>query len=186
MCLSAEWSDYAVHRKGLRVSTTPKGDQRSTYFLSLPYRYGIPVLVLSTLLHWLMSQSLFLVAVHAYSPTHERDPAQDLTSCGYSPVAIVSVLSVGAVMLSLLVALAFRRFRTGMPVAGSDSMAISAACHPGHSCDNDGSGGELQDEEYLPLQWGVTAPFPGCDGDVGHCTFSSGDVEAPKDEAFYS
>ncbi|BCS26984.1 uncharacterized protein APUU_60032A [Aspergillus puulaauensis] len=65
MGLSAEWSDYAVHRKGLRVSTTPKGAQRSTYFLSLPSRYGIPVLVLSTLIHWLMSQSLFLVAVHA-------------------------------------------------------------------------------------------------------------------------
>lgn len=187
MVLAAEWSDYAVHPKGLRVSTTPKGAQRSTYFLSLPYRYGIPLLILSTLIHWLMSQSLFLVAVQAYNPTHERDPVQDLTSCGYSPVAIISVVSVGLVMLSFLVALACRRLRDGMPVAGGDSMTISAACHPCHPCHGDESRGEeLQAEEYLPLSWGATAPFPESDLDVGHCTFSGAEVEAPKEGFLYS
>jgi hypothetical protein len=47
MAQADEWSQYAVHRKGLRVSTATKTEQRSTYFLSLPYRYSIPQLVFS-------------------------------------------------------------------------------------------------------------------------------------------
>jgi len=35
-----EWSRFAHSRKPLRV-TSPAGQQRSTYFLSLPYRYAI-------------------------------------------------------------------------------------------------------------------------------------------------
>lgn len=37
---SYEWSLFAKHRQPLRV-TLPKGQQRSTYFLQLPYRYAI-------------------------------------------------------------------------------------------------------------------------------------------------
>jgi hypothetical protein len=35
-----EWSKYGHTRKSLRV-TDPRGSQRSTYFLQLPYKYGI-------------------------------------------------------------------------------------------------------------------------------------------------
>jgi hypothetical protein len=35
-----EWSKFGHTQKSLRV-TNPQGLQRSTYFLSLPYRYGI-------------------------------------------------------------------------------------------------------------------------------------------------
>ena len=37
---SNEWSKYSHTRKSLRV-TDPQGSQRSTYFLQLPYKYGI-------------------------------------------------------------------------------------------------------------------------------------------------
>ncbi|GES59971.1 peptidase C78, ubiquitin fold modifier-specific peptidase 1/ 2 [Aspergillus terreus] len=40
--LAAEYDDYAVERKPLRVSWA-RGAQRSTYYLSLPYRYSIPL-----------------------------------------------------------------------------------------------------------------------------------------------
>lgn len=35
-----EWSLFGKHRQPLRV-TSPKGQQRSTFFLHLPYRYAI-------------------------------------------------------------------------------------------------------------------------------------------------
>lgn len=81
MALAHEWSQYAVQRKGLRVSAQPRGAQRSTYFLSLPYRNAIPFIILSTLMHWLMSESLFLVMIEAYTVDLERDPTNDMTTC---------------------------------------------------------------------------------------------------------
>ena len=65
---NGEWSSYAYERKGLRVAT-PKGAQRSTYRLQLPYKYGVHSLLVSGLLHWLVSQSVFLAKIAIYSIT---------------------------------------------------------------------------------------------------------------------
>ena len=46
MLMAKEWNDYAYERKTLRV-TNPVREQRSTYRLQLPYKYGIPLIVLS-------------------------------------------------------------------------------------------------------------------------------------------
>ncbi|KAF2118006.1 hypothetical protein BDV96DRAFT_489526 [Lophiotrema nucula] len=51
LLLAREWDQYAYHRKGLRVSSKPKGAQRSIYFLQLPYRYSVPLLLVSGTLH---------------------------------------------------------------------------------------------------------------------------------------
>ena len=66
MAQAIEWSDFAFRRKGLRVSSSPKGYRRSTYFLQLPYRYAVPLIALSGVLHWLVSQSIFLIDVELY------------------------------------------------------------------------------------------------------------------------
>ncbi|KAF2834550.1 hypothetical protein M501DRAFT_1000189 [Patellaria atrata CBS 101060] len=58
MLATLELHDFVKHRKGLRVSTVPKKEQRGTYFLQVPYRYGIPLMIISILLHWLVSQSI--------------------------------------------------------------------------------------------------------------------------------
>ncbi|KAF9060494.1 hypothetical protein BDP27DRAFT_420498 [Rhodocollybia butyracea] len=50
--LALEWSSYAHSRKPLRVSD-PHGEQRSTYFLNIPFRFGVPLMAYSSLLHWL-------------------------------------------------------------------------------------------------------------------------------------
>jgi hypothetical protein len=47
--LSVEWSRYALSRKGLCVSWDPEMAKRSTYFLSLPYRYAFPLMASSAL-----------------------------------------------------------------------------------------------------------------------------------------
>lgn len=56
---------YYLRKKPLRV-TAPQGQQRSTYYLHLPYRYSVPLIVTSALLHWLVSQSIFLVRIDEY------------------------------------------------------------------------------------------------------------------------
>ena len=137
---------------------------------------------LSTLLHWLISQSFFLVGIEAYSAILERYPQYDITTCGYSPVGIVSSISVVLIMLCCLIGLSRRRFKTGMRVAGSRSLAIAAACHPDPNPMEDGESLEAQtDAEYLPLQWGVIQ----VEGEIGHCAFSSQEVVMPEDGRVY-
>ncbi|CAN9175257.1 unnamed protein product [Alternaria alternata] len=63
MLAAREWSSFAKTRKGLRVHTHPRGAQRATYFLQLPWRYSAPMILAGALLHWLASQSIFVVSV---------------------------------------------------------------------------------------------------------------------------
>ncbi|OCK73629.1 hypothetical protein K432DRAFT_410535 [Lepidopterella palustris CBS 459.81] len=54
--IAQEWNTYGTIRKGLRVpNPTPDSCQRPTYFLDLPFRWAIPLICISGLLHWLLS-----------------------------------------------------------------------------------------------------------------------------------
>ncbi|KAJ5520793.1 hypothetical protein N7463_001246 [Penicillium fimorum] len=179
MTLASEWSGYATHRKGLRVSNNAKSSQRSQYFLSIPYRYSIPLLTVSITLHWLISQSLFMVGVEGFNSQMLRDLDRDLITCGYSPVAIVSSVAVGGFMFFCLLGVSFKRFKTGMPVAGSCSLAISAACHPDFDPNENGvvrSDNRDEDMSLLRIKWGEVR----VNGHIGHCSFTSEDVRLPR------
>lgn len=168
MLLAEEWSGFAHERKTLRV-TCPVGKQRSTYWLQLPYFYGIPLLVMSGILHWLVSQSVFLerTSVEYGSLTTGADWEEVLIStCGYSPIAIITVLPLGALLLVVLIANGFRKYKEGMPLAGSCSAAISAACHRPK---------EDVDAALLPVLWGAVST----EGPIGHCCFTSFEVSPP-------
>src|SRR5687767_6407768 len=54
-----EWAKYAMMFQSLRVSF-PKGQQRSTYRLQLPYRWSIPLMIVSGTMHWLVSNIEYL------------------------------------------------------------------------------------------------------------------------------
>ncbi|KAL2857608.1 hypothetical protein BJX68DRAFT_263170 [Aspergillus pseudodeflectus] len=193
MALSTEWSAFGVSRKGLRVSTPARGSQRRARFLSLPRRYSLPLLGVSGLLHWLMSQSIFLVRVLARDAYQKRDTTRDTTTVGWSPPAILTGLCVGLLLPAGVVWLAGRFFKSGMPVAGSCSLAIAAACHPagGEKMEIGGDEDEIEKQkegvECKEVQWGVESygldSNPGAGGvgggGVGHCAFSDGFVAAP-------
>jgi len=179
MLLSSEWNDYSVDRKALRISGHRTGSLRSTYFLSLPFKYSVPLITISTLLHWLASQSFFLVSLQ-FSASQEVSEANgntvlstlsDYYTCGYSPLAIIFIIIVIGILGVLAMVLAFRKFRTGMPIAGSCSVAISAACHG-----LDEGAKEESETPEEPLMWGVVGINP---NGIEHCGFSSGEVEFP-------
>lgn len=171
MLTGYEWVSYAHKRKGLRVSRRPTGSQRSTYFLQLPYRFSIPLGLLSVALHWVVSQSIFVVAVDLYDPYARIHPADmNQRRCGYSPIAILTALIMAVCMLLAAVGFGYLPYRRGMPLAGSYSRAISAACHPSKT---DDSCSDVPCWEQK-LRWGVCET--GEDG-VGLCAFSSEDVE---------
>jgi len=173
MLLSNEWDKFATRRKGLRVSDIPIGAQRTSYTLQLPYRYAIPLMAASGCLHWLVSQSIFIVNVEALEL--DSDQWSSYMSCGYSPIAIIGVIVVGGLLVLVTLGMGFRRFRTGMPVAGSCSMAISAACH---AYKHDGEGGAFD-----CVEWGDTGD---CVDGVRHCAFSKDPVEEPSYGQIYA
>ncbi|KAK1674671.1 hypothetical protein BDP55DRAFT_632742 [Colletotrichum godetiae] len=174
--LTTEWDRLGEEKKGLRVSFHCRGDQRQTYFLQLPYRYSIPLTVFSGGMHWLISESIFLVNIegrYASGPSHSI--GDSAMSCGWSPIGVICVIVVGTIMVGFLLASGFRRFRYGgIPVVSSCSVAISAACHPATS--------EEPEMWTKALRWGVVSK-PGAE--LPHCSFSSREIEAPVEGQKY-
>lgn len=164
LTLDQEWSQYAVRRKALRV-TSPHGSQRSTYYLQLPLRFSGPLIVVSATLHWVISQSIFLARIDQYTDGVD-DPEGDVSQVGYSCPAILTAILIGVLLSAVAIGMGFQRFKSQMPVVSSCSVAIAAACHRPK---------DDLDAAYLPVQWGEVQ---GIEMDeTGHCCFTSQAVE---------
>jgi hypothetical protein len=179
MAMASEWASFAHSRKGLRVSR-PRGFQRSTYFLQLPYRFSIPLMIAFGLLHWLVSQTVFLVNIEWFGPqlmdnsntirwTEKKELNQVIG--GYSPLGYWILFILGVLLIVPVTLLGAKKLPSGMPIAGSCSFAIAAACHPE-------SASASSKVTTAKLQWGVESCILVARG-VGHCTFSADDVEYP-------
>lgn len=129
MWMASEWSKFVHERKFLRVSI-PKGEQRSAHFLSLPYRIAIPLMISLGLLHWLVSQSIFLAVAANYDSKGNLINATSIASCGFSPSAMIAVMISGAAVIGVTIWIGRRKLDSTMPLVGSCSAAISASCHP--------------------------------------------------------
>lgn len=127
MLTEKEWQTFAHTRMPLRVSA-PQPGQRSTYYLQLPYLYSIPLLFFSGLMHWLISQSIFLAYVQSYDNNGVRNPGYDIVTCGYSPIAIILSIFIGCQMVLAFLLLGLQRYPAGLPLARNRSDYIKAAC----------------------------------------------------------
>lgn len=159
MFVGEDWDRFGAYNtvtkrsthRNLRVSN-PRGNQKSTHFLALPYRYALPLLALSGVLHWLMSQSIFLANISVI-PRDGTLPRQDeITTVAYSPQAMVWLIVVLILMLSWIIGNSWRRYGGQMTLVGCNSVAISAGCHVTSS----GYGGKVNREEMVlkKLAWG--------------------------------
>jgi hypothetical protein len=108
MSVASELDHYRLERKPLRVSA-PVGIQRSSYFLSLPYRFGVPLIICSGLLHWFISQSIFFVRVVSYGVDGSEDPLGVTSRVGFSPIGIILPFSFATAMVMALIAIGFTR-----------------------------------------------------------------------------
>lgn len=134
-----EWNGFSVDYKPLRV-TCRQGEQLSTYRLQLPYRYSIPLLTTSILLHWLVSNTIYMSVAEGgyYSSGDGNDEifveryglsSDAYIGIGFSSGAILLVLCIAILLLFIPIILAWRKYKGVMVVAGANSMVISAACH---------------------------------------------------------
>lgn len=163
-----EWNNFAHTRKGLRVSR-PMAEQRSTYFLQLPYKWAIPLIATSSALHWLLSQTFFLVRVDVYTGDSDTPSNWSRSACGYSSFSLLIFSNVSFLLLCAVGWALFRHMQQKKPSASSCSLVISAACHPPKT--------EV-DTQLKKVKWGAVEQRD-VDG-AGHCCLSSESVKKPE------
>ena len=184
MLVAAEWNDFVKERKILRLSN-PRGIQRSSYFLSLPYRFSLPLMFTSVAMHWLISQSVFVIQSIGvvYGTSFYRSPIYDSALVGWSSIGMIYSLIVGLAMVATLVAIGLRnkyrpleRYKSQgtaaqsytMPLVCSCSAAISAACH---------RPAEDFQSHLLPVRWGYVKQ--GSDKQGYWCFTTSREISYP-------
>ncbi|KAJ5935041.1 hypothetical protein N7466_004588 [Penicillium verhagenii] len=201
---AAEWDRNAFQRRPLRVSK-PQGDQRSTFYLTLPYRYGVPNLIFFALTHWMVSESFFFVNVQGYDVHNVKADYSSVQGWCFSalPAFIASLLLLLGWIV--LVSLGLKRFKTHAPLVAHCSAAISASCHPppddiyaayrplmwgevdrpdnilgDGEWSHDGSSGE-QTESSTIGEIGLAA----VQTSYGHCSLTSKEVQTPQLDRMY-
>lgn len=175
MLTAAEWTQFATVRKALRLSK-PRHGPRSTYWLHLPWKYSLPLIALSILLHCLVSRSLFFVRINIFGWDGKEQPDRDISACGYSPFAILIVILIVVLSLIVLLVACWQKLSPVIPVCGTNSVAIAAACHYSEN-------GDLEVVQK-PLHWKVTKSAE--ENLPGHCSISDEDVGKPMDGMTYT
>lgn len=191
-----EWHRFAYEQKNLRVSS-PIGDQRSTYWLQMPYKGGLPLVATAFIFHWLISESLYFARVAVYDLNGEYVPENDISTIGYSFPPLVLVLCLGVFVVFVFGAgSGFMKFRPGLPLTDgcSGCVVISAACHGVAES-------EREDDALRPLKWGVVyrkistnslidlplerQEFWNSKEKPAHCAFGSLELAMPVPGHFY-
>jgi hypothetical protein len=191
MLVADEWCRFAKDRKTLRVSA-PIGMQRSSYTLSMPFRYGIPMMIFFSFQHWLVSQGMFIVRLNKFNEYGIRRMGWTFSGYSFIPCLIGKKRStrirhfanniLKAVNLAFLffivqfIHACLRKYpgEDAMPLASTCSAAISAACHRPEAD---------KEAHLLPVKWGVVGTN---DRNMEYCSFTtSRDVVAPSTGSFY-
>ena len=168
-----EWNSYAGTRRGLRVTNPMKGtSQTSTCYLQFPLRYSVPFLAWFTLMHWLISETLFLRRIYAIWPedTAPHGVGKFLISrLAYSPITLFLLTLAISVLVLIGFAIIHVRFEWKLPPTSEKSVTISAASHPPKNDD---------DVHLSAVRWGVTSMG---ENGIGHCSFSGLPVRLPEE-----
>ncbi|KAJ5162239.1 hypothetical protein N7492_007631 [Penicillium capsulatum] len=178
-------------RKGLRVSSPlPNTAQRSTYFLSLPYKWAIPCTAAKTTLHWLVSQMHFFARVDIYKlDAQSSSEIQTVGRIYWSQLAGVNAICLGGTMLvGVSLTALLKHYPDRVPLSGCCSASIAAACHPSRIYDDDTLEVSFDPElSSQKLGWGVVeASDEVINGNIGHATFAATKTLPLVEEQLYA
>ncbi|KAI3336909.1 hypothetical protein HD806DRAFT_475133 [Xylariaceae sp. AK1471] len=133
--IAREWGKYSEGYSSLRV-TDPQGHQSSTYRLQLPYRYSLPLMGASAILHWILSNTIYVfISIGGYYSKnnlvfHDQSlPDNSAVFVGYSTRALLTLTVLSIFLTSLPIILSLKQLPPNIVIPGCNSLAISAACH---------------------------------------------------------
>jgi len=129
LLLNQEYISYSQARKPLRVSE-PREGQYSTYYLQIPYGYAIPLMTWSIALHYFISQALYFERlIYFHKDDSSRDVVEETSNATVlNALGLFCVGVTGLVGAIILFSLGFRRYPDMMPIGGTCSASIAAAC----------------------------------------------------------
>ena len=128
VCSAYEWNNLATKRKTLRV-TKPGGQQRSTYFLQLPYPWTLPLTVASGRMHWVLLQTIYLSRLDRLDGTGQLNPAASVCTCGYSTLSLLVLMALLSAELLCVWASGFVAMQLKLPFAGDCSLVLLSLIH---------------------------------------------------------
>jgi len=133
-------------RKPLRTSF-PLAGQRAAHFLQIPFRYALLLSASVALLHFFVSEAIFLTTVDVYDVAGNLDTDASFTVFMQSQGGLNASMIWASVLLVILYILGLLPLQTkNMPLVSNNSLAISAACH---ALDTD------RDAAKRPIVYGV-------------------------------
>ncbi|EMT74243.1 hypothetical protein FOC4_g10002724 [Fusarium odoratissimum] len=207
MLAEFEWSKYSVEFRSLRV-TEPRGSQNATYRLQLPYRFSIPLIIISIALHWIYSNCIYVSNYEGYPYNRTVTVGLQFSS---KAILVGLLVSIGVAITPLF--LAFVKLPGVMVIAGANSAVISAACHypstklkslsratsklsmRSNEYDSmsarligDEEVEELRDVSRRKIKWGRMSMGKSDESSVGHLGFGTEelDIEKPVEGEYYS
>ncbi|RYO75614.1 hypothetical protein DL766_004240 [Monosporascus sp. MC13-8B] len=167
MHMAVEFNEYSKRAMGLRVSEKPRGAQLGSHFFGLSAHWGLPIITVSSTIHWLTSQAIFFVRVDGVNNEGVVDPNDQLARLGYNCRAIAAIVGILLLIAIVTVCLGwFQKFEVSFGEVGN-SLVISAACHPPGDWNQDGQ------MSMRELSWGdVPVDEKRRSEGVRHCSFA--------------
>ena len=118
--MEREWRSFYLRRHRPRVSHYSREiGLRPTRWLQLPYWLTGILMALSTAMHWLVSQTMFVVEILG-----EKGHADSLFYTNYSPFAILVIGAVATVLVLAITIYSFVPIRTSMPLMGGSTRMV--------------------------------------------------------------
>jgi hypothetical protein len=133
--MGEEWAAYSEQYIPLRVSN-PKGNQTYTYRLQLSYKLSVPLILVSVILHWALSNILYLAFTvggyfdglidHDYfDPSYI--PFGAFLAVRYSSWALVALLVLSCSLICVPIAIGLFQLPANSITVESNSFAIAAS-----------------------------------------------------------
>jgi hypothetical protein len=128
-----EWRSFAGRKKPPRVSYGANVQGiRNTRWLQLPYVMSVLLMIISTTMHWIVSQTLFVVEVENRSglPIVHDIPAPDaiIFAICYSPTAIFVIGVMSTALILGITIYYIIPFRSWMPFMAGSARVVFASC----------------------------------------------------------
>jgi len=122
--LEKEWRSYYLKRKLPRVSyNSRQPGVRSARWLQLPYWLTGLLMSISIFLHWLVSQTLFVVEIYFSDPS-----ISSVFHLHYSPLAIIFVGMICVILVLGITIYYFIPVKTWMPLMTGSAKVVFESC----------------------------------------------------------
>jgi len=124
--MEGEWRSFYRNAQKPRISYgKAKGEVgvRETRWLQLPYTLSFVLIVLNTVLHWLVSQTLFVVEILGTA----QDPTPNYY-LNFSPLAIFITGAVATLLVLGMTIYYFIPIRTWMPLMAGSGRVVFESC----------------------------------------------------------